>query len=111
MHIQKVSPTRGRQSGQPSTRSHPASVASGPHRPDDESSFVQTREEQIESYLKLSRDYQALLDEQAEIYAQRKEAERQIASCRLRKDRLTELIQKVQDERRDRLAAASSPPA
>jgi hypothetical protein len=83
-------------------------MAAGIRRGDEESSFVQTREEQIEDYVRLAHEYTALLDEQEQIRINRREIERKIASCHMRKARLLELIQKVKDERAEREAAEAA---
>jgi hypothetical protein len=74
-------------------------------RGDKESSFVQTREEQIADYLRLAQEYAALLGRQEQTRVERRAIEAKIASCALRKARLLELIQRVRDERAEREAA------
>jgi hypothetical protein len=87
------------------TTSNANAAASRRKNKDNESSFVQTREEQIQDYLRLKREYQQLLDEHHSMHLRRKESEKQIASCKMRMARLVELIEKVKQEHLERRAA------
>jgi hypothetical protein len=82
------------------------SLSMGALRPDGESSFAQTREEQIQDFRRLVKEYRRLLEGEEAIAARRREAEYRIATARLRMKRLLELTELMRADRREREEAA-----